>query len=457
MNVLLLRTNPSHLYKTAGPDLGLAYLKTALGSLGAKVRVLDFLKSRPHLPELERTLEAFGPDLIGFKVFSQDVAEVNRFAGRIAAIAPDTPLVAGGPFPTGIGRALFEVMPRFSYGFAGETERAMAPFIKALEKSDGFSQVPGLIYRSHDQVAANDQDFPKDLDALGIPDLSDTPPAHYPVDYEGNVYVPVVTTRGCPYRCAYCSAGLMNGRKIRRRSPGMVVREIQNLRDRFGVGNVCIVDDNFTLIKDHVMAVCEALARDVPDLRWRCPNGIRLDSLDEPILQAMERAGCYEVYVGIETGSEKVAADMGRATSLPVLIEKVRLIRRVTRFNILGFFMVGYPTETKKDLRQTVSLALSLPLDLASFFYFTPHVGTPIADQLQKEAGAALDWKGHYYEKLNDLPRELPARTVRFWQKYAYFRFYLRWRTVRFLLRRIQTPGNTARLLRKIAAVALDR
>jgi radical SAM superfamily enzyme YgiQ (UPF0313 family) len=458
MRALLVRPPTRHLYGTAGPDLGLASLKTALARAGFTTMIYDGLKRRRERPPFAQVVADFSPDVIGYKAFSQDAPTAREMAAAAAGARPGVMQIIGGPFPTGAREQLFRYMGDcFRFALAGEGDRALPALLAAWRDGRDGDDTPGLIRRVNGEVRVNPQDFPDDLDALGLPDRTDMPPGHYEPDYAGAVYLPLMTTRGCPYACRYCAARLLNGRKVRRRSGERVAAEVAGLRAAWGIGEFNLVDDNFTLIKEHALDVCAALAARTPGVRWRCTNGVRLDSLDEETLQAMERAGCYEVYVGLETGSERVAAEMDRRTSLPTLIEKVKLIRRVTRFNILGFFMVGYPTEEAADLRQTISLALSLPLDMASFFYFKPHVGTPVWAELAAATAREFDWGAQFYERLDDFPRRLSPAAIRLRQKWAYLRFYARPRPLATLLRKIKSPANVWRLAKKIFAVAFDR
>jgi len=174
-------------------------------------------------------------------------------------------------------------------------------------------------------------------------------------------------------------------------------------------------------------------------------------------LRAMEGAGRYEEYVGIQTGSERVAADMRRSTRLEVLVEKVKLIRRVTRFGIVAFFMIGYPTEERADVRQTVRLSLALPLDLASFFYFTPHPGTPVFEEACRNASRPVPWDRCHYNQLVDFPRRMSNASIIRWHKYAYLRFYLRPRVLRYLFGRLRDRRQIFRLARRVLGTLFDR
>jgi len=458
MNFLLIRPDSGQLYHTGGPDLGLGFLKTALIQTGARVRVFDELKKAAFRQKLETVLEEFEPDAIGIKMYSADITATRRLIDRITCKRPKIPIIVGGPFPSGALNRVFDLCSsRIDLALAGESECAAAPLTTALSQNAGFDQVPGLIWRDGDRIRSNPPEFLADLDQAALPNFTDMPPQHYPIDFTGQPYIPVMTTRGCPFNCAYCAVKRINGAGLRRRSPEMVGQEIITLRDNHGIVSFNLVDDNFTTDRRHALAVCEEIRRCAPEMKWRCTNGIRLDTLDESLLLAMEDAGCTEIYAAIETGSSRLAEEMNRQTSLEVLVDKVKLIRRTTNFHILGLFMIGFPTETPAELRQTIRLSLDLPLDRAAFSYFTPVIGTRAFDILEQQDPDLGRRRIGSYDQIPQIPRVLTARQLYYWQKIAYFRFYLRPRIILSLLRSLHGPAPAWRMFKRIVTVVFER
>ncbi len=460
MAVLLIRPRGPQFYKTAGPDLGFGFLLAALQRAGVEAKVVDLVCH--SLRDLRRALRERPYSVVGFKLYSKDVHHFRDLVGIVreeTAPADMPPLVVGGPLPTGLGADFLNRFPEVAFAFQGEAERGFPTLAKQIEAGDsvGCRDIPGLLYRDGNRVVANAQDFPVDLDALGYPDYSQTPPSAYPFDYTtGDVYVTVTTSRGCPYTCTYCGGPLANGRKLRKHSADYVVDQIEMLHKRFGVRMISFVDDNLTCDRDHAAAIFELLIRRNLGIRWRAPNGIRLDTLNRDLVTLMERSGCAELYLGVESGSPQVLQDMNRKVTVETYREKVNLLADNTSIRLLGFFILGYPTEREEDVQQTIELALELPLDRAAFFFFTPHPGTKIFEEMRTNGELPEDiWNSLFYDQPTLGTRHISFARLRSLQRQAYRRFFLRQRILGNLAASIRSPAQFARLVRKITGTVL--
>ncbi len=281
-----------------------------------------------------------------------------------------------------------------------------------------------------------------DLDTLPIPCWELIDPRKYPEARHGYFsrtppIAPMVTTRGCPFLCTYCTARVTGGAKNRRRSARNIVDEIELLYGRFGIREVHFEDDNFTLHKDHVLEFCDELMRRKITISWALPNGVRLETLDEQVLQAMEQAGCYAFAVGIESGSQRILDLMKRNTTLERIERQINLITTVTDIRLTGFFMLGYPTETPADLERTIQYACRLPLHRAQFGYFLPLPGTEAFGQVERAGGLSLEGMAHedyQVDRIAYLPEGMTRKELHGAMRRAFWRFYSRPRTFMDLL-----------------------
>ena len=148
------------------------------------------------------------------------------------------------------------------------------------------------------------------------------------------------------------------------------------LKTRFGVQETQIIDDNFTAKKSHALAVCQAVTDSGVNLPWTCPNGVRMENLDDELIHAMAEAGCYSVSLGLESGSKRVLNRMKKGLSPEHAAEKVKLLAKAG-MEVNGFFILGYPEETRRDMKATMDFARSLPLTRANFSLFTPPARLP--------------------------------------------------------------------------------
>ncbi len=453
MKVLLIRPAGKRLYNTVGPDIGFGYLSRALKGGGHEVRIFDCLQRGVSLKDLPGIVREVRPDLAGIKTYTKDLYEVGTIVEMLKAM-PAPPMVAvGGPHPSADPDGTLEMMPGTDFAVVGEGEEVFPDICTRLEDGcdlDKLGQsgtVHGLAWRSKNGVNVTHARPVEEIDGAGLPDWDELRPSSYPKDYSGAVYVPFMTTRGCPYRCAYCAGHLVTGRRLRFRKISNIIAELRRLKDHFGVREFCHVDDNFTLNGKFAREVCRAMIRECLGLRWRCTNGLRLDSLDEQTLKLMEEAGCYSVYIGVESGSQRVLDRMGREAALHVMKDKVGLIARATRMHMLGFFIIGYPGEERSDILRSIELARSLPLDMASFFLFTPHPGTKIYEDLEKSGRIkGADWSTWHYDQVSVSNGSLSREELFGLQRTAYLRFYIRWKVVKGLLSKIRTPAQFVRL-----------
>ena len=211
-------------------------------------------------------------------------------------------------------------------------------------------------------------------------------PDTYPLAPHGGFFknypiAPIIITRGCPFACTYCAGYLVSGKKIRHRSIDKVIEEIEVLYHKYGIREIHIEDDNFTFYHDLVYEFCKKLKEHNLNISWTCPNGVRLDSLDKELLLTMKEAGLYSISVGIESGSDKILKDMKKNLTKEKIREKIELIKDCG-LEVSGFFIIGYPTETKKDIMDTINFAGSLDLKRAGFSLFKPFPGTEATRQL---------------------------------------------------------------------------
>ncbi len=151
---------------------------------------------------------------------------------------------------------------------------------------------------------------------------------------------PIITSRGCPFHCTFCGGHIISGRKIRQRSIKNVMSEIELLYRDYGVREIHIEDDNFTFRKDYVLEFCNHMRSKFPNLTWTCPNGVRIDTLDEEMVEAMRSSGCYALSIGIESGSDKILKLMKKSLNIQKIAEKIEMLKKFD-IDINAFFIPG--------------------------------------------------------------------------------------------------------------------
>ena len=437
--VLLL----SPYYKThiVAPHLGLGYLASALRRSGHDVVVQDGLRQKVRYDS--------DFDLLGVTAmttyFPEAVAEVRRAKSRGLKTIIGGPHVIADPE----GSVL---QSDADYACAGEGELALTALANGSEPKD----IPGLLWRENGKVQRSQApNFYPDIDDFGEPAWDLIDPRSYPPAPHGMIarsfpLAPIVTTRGCPYRCSYCSAPATAGRRLRTRAPEKVVDEIEHLVTDYGVREIQIEDDNFTLNRRHTMAVCEELLRRNVKVNWSLPNGVRIDRLDPELLKLMKRAGCYLMALGIESANQRILNMVSKDLDVKVVRQVVEWVAEAG-IEAWGFFMIGFPTETREEVLNTIEFALSLPLTRAQFTKTTPLPGTPIYDWWKREWGAGVDinWATFNYYEFNSDWSELSAEELNHLQKRAHLRFYRRPTNFFKVIRSIR-PRQYAYIVRRL-------
>ncbi len=385
MKILLVRPPDPLLRRFAlWPPLGLAHLAASLP--GHQVEILDALARDMRVQEfVERVLRA-GPDAVGFSTLTQALPSTRACVEGIRAAAPQVITIMGGPHVSGDPRGTFRYIEELDYGLRGEADHALPALLELLQggrtAADELSRVPGLVFRHGEEVRVGQPAQVSDLDALPRPARHLLQEDRYPRNMLFRLgprpHAMLSVTRGCPRRCDFCGTESITGPGFRRRDLQDVLDEVLELRARRGVRTLLIVDDNLTADRRYALDLFELLASRAPGLAWTPMHGLRLDTLDEELVRAMERSGCFFFYCGVESGSQRVLDLMGKGTTVKRIQATVAMVRRVSQIRVGGFFVLGYPGETTRDIRRTVRLARRLGLDRAVFLPVTFSPGSPL-------------------------------------------------------------------------------
>ena len=201
----------------------------------------------------------------------------------------------------------------------------------------------------------------------------------------------MITSRGCPFNCGYCDQSVF-GRKWRCHSPEYVISEISYLKKQYGIDFISFEDDNFLLSKQRTIEICRGMIGKSLNIEWSCLG--RVNEVDDEVLSLMRQAGCKTVYIGIESGSERILKLINKRLSIDEYRKGIKLIKKYG-INVTGSFILGVPSETKEDIDRTIDLALSLPLDGISFFTYTPYPKTPLRELAFKHGKISDEWKNY--------------------------------------------------------------
>jgi len=372
-------------------NLGLAYLAAGLKAQHHDVRVLDLNNRVRTHADICAELADWNPQYVGFSVKSATFASALDLHRTLLPVCPEATYLYGGPHVTLVKEGLLDETPP-AFFIRGEAEQALAEFVTRHSRGDtDFRDIPGMLYReAGGQVWSSEIAYQRNLDDLPFPDFTVFDTFHLFKTY------PLLTSRGCPYSCTYCSVPAISGSGWRPRSADGVLREVEHVLQSLKMDSVVIVDDNFTLHRGRAESICrEIVARDLR-FTWSCANGIRADRIWPELADLMFQAGCREVSFGIESWDPIVLANLSKGEELRDIRRGIG-IAQAAGLKVTGFFMIGLPGSTyRKDLR---SLAMARRLRLDNFYFglTIPYPGTELWDWAQAHARFLLPWQNSYH------------------------------------------------------------
>lgn len=443
MKVLLLK--PSNLSDHIQPSLGLGYLAAQIRK-DHEVRIVDCIKEHLPGPQLMPVLEEFKPDIVGSQCYSMDLPMLKPVLKTVKAFNKDIVTIVGGAHATAAPQHTMKYFgpELIDFIFTGEGEIGFPVFVNEFRSPGGpdFGKAPGLGWRENGILRINPRAQVEELDQLGMPAWDLIMPESYPFSPHGVVcknfpIAPVMATRGCPYMCTFCSSA---NTALRKRSVPLVLEEVRLLQQRHGIREFHMVDDNFTLDMDYAKEFARALIENNIKASWATPNGIRLERLDKQLLELLKQAGFYSLCVGIESGSDRIRIKMKKGSNVNKIRKDLQMVHEVGGIDMTGFFILGFPTETKEDVLTTIRFAKELPLTRATFHSFIPLPGTEVWREMEASGELdRVDWERYFFWAGAYVPEGMTRNDLRRLHRKAFLTFYLRPRIIlqnmKFILR----------------------
>ncbi len=395
MRVLLV--NPSYPFEEFPRLLvTLPYLAAALRAEGHEVEILDLLLARTTPEKIERRMQSLRPELVGITSVTLNHHIASHIAEIVRKCDEQVPIVMGGPHVSFEIEGSFRDLPALDFIGIGEGEHTVVELARALEGRMDLRDVRGLALRdrrSGSVLRTPPRPLEDDLDELPPPARDLVPLARY---LAFDSHASVVTSRGCPYECIFCSAPAWTGRKVRYRNPSRCVDEIEELSE-LGFREITIEDDLFTLYRKHFLAVCGELIRRDTGIRWNAFS--RVDTITPEVVEIMARAGCQAICFGVESGNQEVLDIVKKKSDLAKVREAMRMTRSVG-ITALASFIIGLPGETEETLRKTVEFAESLQQEFGSLYGFhvlSPFPGTEVRERAEHYGLEILsnDWRDY--------------------------------------------------------------
>lgn len=364
MNIGFIFPNKDRRYKTV--HLGLAYLAAYARKhhVGLSFRVLD-----TRVASAKETREFLNSsfDLIGITVYSPVYYEVIDIFNKVRKLHRSTPVCLGGPYVTTIMEDIFRKTPA-DFAVYGEGEVTFSELISCLEGMKDPLDIQGLMFKNKDGVIITNPPREKisDLDSIPIPAYDILPMERYPLHR-------MVTTRGCPYACAWCNSSSLWNRTYRARDPEKVVEEIEFLVSTYGKKIFVFGDNSFNIDLHRVERFCDLLISRKLKILWSI--SLRADIMTQEMAFKMKEAGCYNVAVGIESANNNILSKINKSTTIGQITEGIRMMKKAG-IEVLAQYVIGNPYDTLETVKESIEYARNSEADYSNFYTVLPFRGT---------------------------------------------------------------------------------
>ena len=376
-------TQRSSIWSTQWPPVSLAYLAAIARQDGHKAMIYDCPAQEIILSDLVNQLTTTAPELILLSVSTPSFRYDMKVAKVVKEALPETSIGLFGVHATALDKEILEVNSFVDFIIRNEPERSFGELLKTQSEGLDLSDLPGMTFLQKNEIKRNpDRPFIDDLDSLPFPAWDLVNSDNYLLPFSGKRFLCLTPSRGCPYRCTFCTGHQYYGRKLRLRSVESIVREVVHDRNKYGVDDFFIWTETFTLKRDFVNALCLAIMTECPGISWTCNS--RTDTVDPELLGQMARAGCWMISFGIESSDRNVLDRARKKMDIEKVHKAVRAAKNAGIIT-LGHFIFGLPGETRETIKRTSAFARFLPLDFVQFYTAAPFAGSELYDQGLKE------------------------------------------------------------------------
>ena len=378
----MLFVDPLGDIESTGLNIGIAYCATNVIENGHTAGILDLVNIRqpePHL-RIKRAVESFRPDVVGLSVTNMSFNNSRSYIDGMREYYKGT-IVIGGPEISAVAEKSLELVTGADMAVVGEGEITLTELLSTMEKGMPLESVKGLVWRDGRNIVANGpREFIKNLNEIPFPDYS-----IFGVD-KMDVY-PIVTSRGCPYGCAFCFSHL--GKKWRARSPENIIEEIKLAKSKYGAKLFHICDPSFNVDIGRVERFCALLVDAKLEMPWVI-QGFRADRMTEEMMRSLKQANCRRIWVGIETLEEDVFKKINKGETLDQIKKGIELMRKYN-MEIFGYMLMGLPGDTFRKTLRSFESARKLKLDLLAYSSCVPFTGTAVERWAKENATVLAD------------------------------------------------------------------
>lgn len=379
------------------PPLGILYIASVLQERGIKVSVLDQAAQGLSIEETVKWIKKEEPEILGFSTFATSGRTAALISDEVKKENPNITVVFGNYYATFNPERVLRKYPSVDIVVRGEGEHTAAELVDCLKNKGNLKTVKGISFRTENGVVStSDRPLIKDLDSLPFPDRSLVDVDYHSLIAGANVapkkFTSIVSSRGCVYRCRFCSCTQFARNRWRPRSIKNTLEELHFLASE-GYEQFIFVDDSFTANPKNVIALCREMRKEKIDMEWICEG--RVDKCSYDMFWEIAKAGCKILYFGIESANQRILDYYNKRITPEQSENAVKKARKAGVDVIVGSFIVGAPDETREEIKNTIDFANRIPIDLPQFNILGVYPGTEIWNEFEAKG---LLRGGEYWE-----------------------------------------------------------
>lgn len=420
--------------------LGLLYIAATLKERGHEVKIHDCAEDYNHLNSLRRLIEDWKPDFVGISSIITEAEQAVKITKIIREKLRNVPIILGGPWPSANPEEALRTSGA-DFVIVGEGEAAFPQLLEAIDNRQSIKAIRCVVSRTQGKPEVQQACIltEKELNALPFPawELLDHElyaKKHSMPAVGRRKYMAIITSRGCPYKCAYCFHAM--GNLYRKRDVQSILAELEELFFKYGFREFEVIDDCFNLDRDRMRNLLTEIQKRFRGIKLHFPNGLRADILEPEDAQLFKKAGTVSAAFAIETASDRLQKMIRKNLNIDKALKAIDAFVDSGIYTT-GAFMLGFPTETFEEAAKTVEFACRSKLHRAMFLVVTPFAGTELAeiaaDRLKIKYGGTPPKQVHYYSSHMNVSA-MTDRELRMVFRSAHCRFYLNPRKVIKLL-----------------------
>jgi len=452
MKILLI--NPTSGIKNPLLPLSLGYIAAVLEKNKIPVDVIDTDAVKMTDDELKRKVIEINPDIVGITIMTATFYAGQKIIKLIREALPKSTIIAGGAHLSALPEETLKKISELDFAVKGEGEITMVELVKTLESKKNPRDVKGIYYRENGKILATPpRELIQNLDLIPFPARHKFPLDKYtthPPYGRKNPYMHLITSRGCPFSCAFCSKSVF-GKTLRMRSAVNVVDEIEEMIKKYGIREIKFYDDDFTLDMKRAEEICDEILKRKIKIPWSCTTRVNLVS--EHLLKRMKAAGCWLISYGAESSSQDLLDTIKKGVTIEQIKQAFKWTKEA-KIRSLAYFMLGLPGETKETIEKSLKFAKELNPDFTEWSLTTIFPDTTLKEIVKER----LKSKGkiiHYTSSDRDLYRlnwdqeplflyeeNVPIKELKKYIARAYREFYIRPKYVFSQLFKIRSLGE---------------